>query len=69
MHYGLELNIFNPFTNKWHEGIEYTGSMLDMDLHDQMRALSDVHILEMLLGRVPTEEEIKALQELSINVE
>jgi hypothetical protein len=60
--YEVELNVYNPMTGKTMENLEFNPNpQLDVDLLKQMQSVNDYQILEMILGREPSKEEIMEL--------
>ena len=65
--YSLRLNIYDPSTKTLHEDIPYPRMLLESEVVPLMNQLTDASIYQLLNNKVPTNAELKKLQNTSKN--
>jgi len=65
--YSLRLNIYDPSTKTLHEDIPYPRMLLESEVVPLMNQLTDASLYQLLNNKVPTNAELKKLQNTSKN--
>jgi hypothetical protein len=65
--YSLRLNIYDPSTKTLHEDIPYPRMLLESEVVPLMNQLTDASLYQLLNGKVPSNADLKKLQNTSKN--